>query len=289
MEYKATNNETYQAKTFETNYNKDIKDYAYIYDSLKLIPNFNPEHCKTNNIMNRKFYYIEKSGVIIKIAKNCNYKHRLTQILATLDKLPESAFKTIASQKCTIEILDHKYKYETKHNQILMSTNLSNKIYVYDTDFEGPSVSTALIHEIGHIVDKQYTSTRLSKSIEYAKAIKADNKKNGGKCVSKYAYETFVSEDFAESYSFYIKNPKYFKKYFPNRANFIKKVINEQLKNIHPTFISKIINNKKVIKRTDLHIFFQIILAVFLIMFYINSSKTPSSKSYNKKIRNKSF
>lgn len=79
-------------------------------------------------------------------------------------------------------------------------------------------------HEAGHIIDKGH---RFSESKGWAEAVAKDNAiyQNNPKfgSVSKYAYESgSVHEDFAESIRRYIVEHEDFKKFYPNRAAYIR-------------------------------------------------------------------
>lgn len=90
-------------------------------------------------------------------------------------------------------------------------------------DFKG-----YMAHEAAHILDG--AKNKITSTAEWQQAVEADIKfwtSNGGKLdwayVSKYAM-TNHSEDFAESMREYITNHKWFKKSYPNRAAYIRKM-----------------------------------------------------------------
>lgn len=90
-------------------------------------------------------------------------------------------------------------------------------------DFKG-----YMAHEAAHILDG--AKNKITSTAEWQQAVEADIKfwmKNGGKLdwayVSKYAM-TNHSEDFAESMREYITNHDWFKKSYPNRAAYIRKM-----------------------------------------------------------------
>jgi hypothetical protein len=94
---------------------------------------------------------------------------------------------------------------------------------VSKSDFKG-----YMAHEAAHILDG--AKNKITSTAEWQQAVEADIKfwtSNGGKLdwayVSKYAM-TNHSEDFAESMREYITNHKWFKKSYPNRAAYIRKM-----------------------------------------------------------------
>lgn len=96
-------------------------------------------------------------------------------------------------------------------------------IKVSKDDFKG-----YMTHEAAHIIDGDYK--KISSSDDWKKAVEADInlwKLQGGKeswgYVSKYAM-TNHAEDFAESLREYINNHDWFKKSYPNRAVYIRKL-----------------------------------------------------------------
>lgn len=88
-------------------------------------------------------------------------------------------------------------------------------------DFKG-----YMSHEAGHILDR--AKRRFSSSVEWKEAVSKDDTlyakyMKGQHRVSSYA-KTNDAEDFAECIRMYIQDHDYFKKAFPNRAAFIRKM-----------------------------------------------------------------
>ncbi|MBO4849870.1 MAG: hypothetical protein J5529_03090 [Prevotella sp.] len=96
--------------------------------------------------------------------------------------------------------------------------------------------SKLMAHEAGHILDGE--KHRYSSSKEWQEAVVADDEHNKnvekGRRVSDYA-KTNDSEDFAECMKEYIHNHGDFKKNYPNRAAYIRKMA-QQLSGYKPKF-----------------------------------------------------
>jgi len=95
--------------------------------------------------------------------------------------------------------------------------------YPLDTPFTFCYLLGTIYHEIGHFIDYNMFSYKLSDSPVWVKAIKYD----GNEKVSKYATEMKDNtEDFADSIELYFgENKDDFVKKFPNRTRIIKRIL----------------------------------------------------------------
>ena len=161
------------------------------------------------------------------------------QVAAALEKLP-----TILSENIIeIQLLDYsnvldKYWEKTYNMKNFMSyaTGGSNKIYFYansQLNQNDKRVSTALIHESGHILDDTISNDteRLSNSKEWSDIMESDFKdtNNFGLYCSTYSKSSTSNvEDFAEAVVGYCTDKDKFTKEYPNRSSKLEKLFNNK-------------------------------------------------------------
>lgn len=167
------------------------------------------------------------SGKNIVISKNTK-NITIDGILDVIKDLPEELSKNIKNIEVTNDICDRNTAAIGTYYRDSKTITFYNKISTLS------KLKNTLYHELGHALDnRRGGNIYMSSSQEYKQAVKNDGKK----FVSRYAaskgdaYQKY-REDFADSVREYIKNEKKFSKNYPNRANYIRKKINELKQNV---------------------------------------------------------
>ena len=97
--------------------------------------------------------------------------------------------------------------------------------YRYDYPHDDDYVIRTFCHEGGHFIDKNISlGTRFCEGVEWTKAMADDKIVSGKDSPTTYGKNAKV-EDFAESVAEYVADQNSFKKYFPNRARLLKRIL----------------------------------------------------------------
>lgn len=177
--------------------------------------------------------HFDDSTFVIRKTTNKNVQKKLSyeDIIKEYDKWPDRLKINVDG----VNISQHSYK---RGNSFVAGyvKNGEREVHLLKTPIGKRETIKTLRHEVGHILDN-FTSKgvhekhQYSASKDYIKAIKKDNKLNGSNFPTQYAKDSFnnsgkYSEDFAESVKFVISKDKTFLKNYPNRAKYIKKILN---------------------------------------------------------------
>ena len=186
---------------------------------------------KSNNYIRNATIYNYSNNISFVYPKPYNSEMQpinLERAVKIFNDVPKSLLKFVEK----IEFVDYRnpqdtYWEKTYHIKgfVSFATGGNKEICFWGTGTktDDTTILETYIHEIGHNFDNEI---KMSYSNEWQQAINKDFALNGKQSPTSYGTSS-NAEDFAESLAYYFVHAKDFKEQFPNRAELIRRILNE--------------------------------------------------------------
>lgn len=186
---------------------------------------------KSNNYIRNATVYNYSNNISFVYPKPYNSEMQpinLERAVKIFNDVPKSLLKFVEK----IEFVDYRnpqdtYWEKTYHIKgfVSFATGGNKEICFWGTGTktDDTTILETYIHEIGHNFDNEI---KMSYSNEWQQAINKDFALNGKQSPTSYGTSS-NAEDFAESLAYYFVHAKDFKEQFPNRAELIRRILNE--------------------------------------------------------------